>query len=71
MKIALFLMGNAWLLIALVLLIGKTIASETTYSIFNLKNCHFSSSEYNLMLVVCIFLCIMHFLSAFRSHQKQ
>lgn len=71
MKIALFLMGNAWLIIALVLLIGKTVASETTFSIFNLKNCHFSPSEYNWMLVVCIFLSFMHVLAAFCGHQKQ
>lgn len=73
MKIACLIIGNVWLIIVLVLMLGKTVASPSTdpqmYTFFNVSQLH-SSSIYNGLEGVCIVIAIIHFLLAIFAPKK-
>jgi len=73
MKIALLIIGNVWLIIVLVLMLGKTVAGPSTdpqmYTFFNVSQLH-SSNIYNGIEGVCLFIAVAHFLLAIFTQRK-
>jgi hypothetical protein len=73
MKIACLIIGNLWLIILLVLMLGKTVAGPSTdpqmYTFFNVRQPH-TSSVYNALEGICLFIAAVHFILAFLTHRK-
>ncbi len=73
MKIACLIIGNVWLIIVLVLMLGKTVAGTSTdhqmYTFFNVSQLH-SSSVYNGLEGACLFIAVVHFLLAIFTQRE-
>jgi hypothetical protein len=73
MKIACLVIGNVWLIIVLVLMLGKTVANPgmdpQMYTFYNVSQLH-SSSVYNGLEGVSLFIAVAHFLPAFFIRRK-
>jgi hypothetical protein len=72
MKIACLIISNVWLIIVLVLMLGKTDVGTSTdhlYTFFNVSQRH-SSSVYNGLEGVCLFIAVIHFLLAIFTQRK-
>jgi hypothetical protein len=63
MKVVLLVMGNVWLIIALVAMIGRIhvdYAETTSYSFFKVSD-WYSPFIYNGMVALCLLIAIAHF----------
>ena len=61
MKPAFLVIGNVWLMAALVMVLGKIdLGSGDICSFFNIGGWHYLAS-YNLMIGLCVCLALFHF----------
>ncbi len=74
MKITYVIVGNVWLIILLVLMLGKTVPSPSPdvemYTFFNVSQLH-SASVYTGLEGLCLFIAVVNFLLAFFTKRKQ
>jgi hypothetical protein len=71
MKTAYYVMGNVWLIIALILQLGRFPAREspTMYSFFGMSGWRYPS-DYNLMIGIAVFAAVVQFVLAMKAGRK-
>lgn len=73
MRIVYVILGNVWLIILLVLMLGKTVATVDAdtpmFTFFNVSQLH-SSSVYSVLEGLCLFIAVVNFLLAFFTKRK-
>ncbi len=71
MKAVYYVMGNVWLIIALILLVGRSPAREspTMYSFFGMGGWRYPG-DYNLMIAVGVLAAVVQFILTVKAGRK-